>query len=186
MAPGPSRGKCTAYLRLGPGGMPLALRLTEVLGLTWAVGEILSLTGGALKDTREPVAIAPVCALGARLAFWVVFPLFVRAAEKPVWQDYRLDTMRLEEVKNDLQDLWILASVLVRRVPAFQDLDVASFGRRNTDNHLACDLVRRTIEGNSSDRIAASTLAGPLLKAIQEPRAADSHGGRVWQAVRVV
>ena len=32
MTPGPSCGECTAYLRLGPGGMPLALRLTEVLG----------------------------------------------------------------------------------------------------------------------------------------------------------
>ena len=32
MTPGPSCRKCTAYLRLGPGGMPLALRFTEVLG----------------------------------------------------------------------------------------------------------------------------------------------------------
>ena len=32
MTPGPSRGKCTAYLRLGLGSMPLALRFTEVLG----------------------------------------------------------------------------------------------------------------------------------------------------------
>ena len=34
MTPGPSCRKCTAYLRLGPGGMPLALRLTEGLGST--------------------------------------------------------------------------------------------------------------------------------------------------------
>ena len=31
MTPGPSCGKCTPYLRLGPGGMPLGLRLTEWL-----------------------------------------------------------------------------------------------------------------------------------------------------------
>ena len=31
MTPGPGSRKCTAYLRLGPGGMRLALRLTEWL-----------------------------------------------------------------------------------------------------------------------------------------------------------
>jgi hypothetical protein len=30
--PGPGRRQCTAYLRPGPGGLPLALRLNDMLG----------------------------------------------------------------------------------------------------------------------------------------------------------
>ena len=36
MTPGPGLRKCTAYLSLGPGGMPLALRLSDWLGLARA------------------------------------------------------------------------------------------------------------------------------------------------------
>ena len=32
MTPGPASRKCTPYLLAGPGGMPLALRLSEGLG----------------------------------------------------------------------------------------------------------------------------------------------------------
>jgi len=35
MTPGPGHRKCTPYLWPGPGGMPLALPLTEWLGPTW-------------------------------------------------------------------------------------------------------------------------------------------------------
>ena len=34
MTPGPGRRQCTEYLRPGPGGMPLALPLSEGLGRT--------------------------------------------------------------------------------------------------------------------------------------------------------
>ena len=35
MPPGPRCRKCTPYLLRGPGGMPLALRLSEGLGLSF-------------------------------------------------------------------------------------------------------------------------------------------------------
>ena len=36
MPPGPGLRKCTAYRQTGPGGMPLALRLSDWLGLARA------------------------------------------------------------------------------------------------------------------------------------------------------
>ena len=40
MTPGPGWRKCTAYRQTGPGGLPLALRLSEGLGITEQAGEI--------------------------------------------------------------------------------------------------------------------------------------------------
>ena len=42
MTPGPGRRQCTAYLRPGPGGMPLALPLSEGLGSTRAIAASLA------------------------------------------------------------------------------------------------------------------------------------------------
>jgi hypothetical protein len=50
MAPGLGRRKWFWYLRTGPGGMPLALRLSEGLGITAVLCET-GLTSGTVLPT---------------------------------------------------------------------------------------------------------------------------------------
>ena len=55
MTPGPHSRKCTSYLLCGPGGMPLALRLSEGLGITLADnGKVLSVPLARLLLMKRP------------------------------------------------------------------------------------------------------------------------------------
>ena len=65
MAPGPASRKCTPYLLAGPGGMPLALRLSEGLGRnagkTLGIDTILDLL---LAHVEEDMPVVLVLVLG--------------------------------------------------------------------------------------------------------------------------
>ena len=56
MTPGPHSRKCTSYLLCGPGGLPLALRLSEGLGVAeakpraYSIFYVLQLDGGKRSD----------------------------------------------------------------------------------------------------------------------------------------
>ena len=66
------------------------------------------------KQPGEPVSVAPVRAARTLLTFRVVLAFLMRAAEKPVGHDDRLDVMRLKELQHCLQQLRVLPCILVR------------------------------------------------------------------------
>ena len=88
----------------GQRAMPLALRLSEWLGLTRC----------SAKKAGEPVSVVPVGAQQAMLTIRVVLAFLVRTAEQPVGQDHRLDAMRFKKLQHGFQELRILPGVLIR------------------------------------------------------------------------
>jgi len=65
MTPGPGLRKCTEYLSPGPGGMPLALRLSDWLGLARQ-----SMARLALQLHKTLILVARIAGLGERGQFF--------------------------------------------------------------------------------------------------------------------
>ena len=84
--PGPGCGKCTAYPQIGPGGLPLALRLSEWLG------------GAAVTD-------AMLCLMNARVDHVLVDVLRLSAEERSAVAAALIDSLETSE-EGSVAEAW--------------------------------------------------------------------------------
>jgi len=106
---------------------------------------------------RPPVAASPIRALGARCAFGVIDPLFVRTTDDGLGNHNGFDGMRFDKCYDLLANLVVRSYVATLGEPLFERIGLAVFLFEDSNDNFRCQLCGGTVERNGRCRISAKS-----------------------------
>src|SRR5699024_4555112 len=117
-----------------------------------------------LNLPREPVAVFPERAFGARFAFGIVDAFLVRATDAAIRRHHDRFRVRPGEIREHFCfDDAVVAYIAIFGVPLFHGLDIATFMPDERSHGLARMLVVGAVKRHGDDRIPAKPFFLQLL-----------------------
>ena len=108
----------------------------------------------------EPITSSPIGALRARISFWIIRALLVRAADNPIGHHGGAGCVRLEEGQNLLTNGGIMTHVQIALgEPTLKNIRLVTFSKDDADGNLGGQFVVGSVEGHSGDRVPAKSRA---------------------------
>lgn len=103
------------------------------------------------QSASETISICPERALGTWLAFRVIDPFFVWAANDAIGDDDALGAMRFEKLKHIGADLRVIPDVERLRIPFSHGLGFRTFVLNDRGHQLARSLMSRSMRSSRLD-----------------------------------
>ena len=146
----------------------------ELNRLHWSDPRLPGLAGSYYEvslqqSASETISICPERALRTWLAFRVVDPFFVWAANDAIGHDDTLGAMRFEKLKHIGADLRVSPDVERLRMPFSHGLWFRTFVLNDRGHQFARSLIRRTVACDGRGWITTKSLVDPLSQFVTLP-----------------